>query len=309
METAAVRVEQQRDGATVRVDGAVTPALVQDLRRVSARFRFVRCDLRTAHLSAEGANALRAWHAAARDALELLLPDAVVPVAAADRPAGPGAPVDILDLLAHEMRGPLSVAHLRLQTQAARLAARGLADEAAAARTAMGGLDAVTRLFETYRTASRPWTLRAVSLPALAADAAGQARDQVGHGTVDVRVSPPETDVWVRGEQQALLQLIWNLVRNGLEAAGPEARVRIDIAAPQDAGPVDAIICDNGPGFPPDVLAAPFRTRASRKDGGMGIGLILCNWIVERHQGRMRLRNGPAGAEVHLEMPTAPPEP
>jgi signal transduction histidine kinase len=303
METAAVRVEPLRDTATVHVDGLVTPALVADLQRACRPYRLVRCDLRGAHLSAAGANALRAWHEGARGRLELLLPDGVgVPEAPE---AGP-TPVDLPELLAHELRGPLSVTHLRLQTQAARLAAMGLEQEAQASRSALAGIEAVSRLFDTYLATSRPWRLLPVDLGAVACEAAAAARDLVGHGEVSVHRRPPDAAALVLGERQALHQLLWNLVRNALEAQAGPAEVQVVVEAPAGAA-VRLSVSDRGPGFPPEVLEAPLRPRASRKAGGMGIGLIVCHWIVERHRGTIRLQNTPAGARVAVELPAPPP--
>ena len=305
METAAIRVEPLHDTATVRVDGLVTPALVADLQRACGRYRVVRCDLRAAHLSAPGANALRAWHRAARGRLELLLPDGVGAPALHDGSPG-GAPVELPDLLAHEIRGPLSVTHLRLQTQIARLAALGLQEEVAACRSALAGLEAVGRLFDTYLTTSRPWTLRPVDLSGVATEAASEAQEMVGVGRASVRVEPPGGAPVVLGERQALHQLLWNLVRNALEARAEGGEVQVDLHA-EPHGPVRLVVADDGPGFPAEVLEAPQRPRGSRKPGGMGIGLILCHWIVVRHHGTIRLLNTAAGARVRVELPAVPP--
>jgi signal transduction histidine kinase len=309
VETSAVRVEPLHDTATVRVDGLVTRTLVDDLRRACAHYRLVRCDLRAAHLSAQGSNALRAWHHAARGRLELLLPDGVGTPPLTEGPPG-GTPVELPDLLAHEMRGPLSVTHLRLQTQMARLAGLGLQEEVAASRSALAGLEAVGRLFDTYLTTSRPWTLCPVDLLGVAAEAASEAQEMVGIGHASVRVQPPDRGAVVLGERQALHQLLWNLVRNALEARPEGCEVQVDLH-PATEGPLRLVVADDGPGFPAEVLDAPQRVRGSRKAGGMGIGLILCHWIVMRHHGTIRLQNAPAGARVHVELPADrhPPSP
>jgi signal transduction histidine kinase len=304
VETAAIQVERHSNGSTIRVDGLVTAALVGDLRRLSAEDRSTRCDLRAAWLSADGANALRLWHHAAARSLELLLPNTIAaPTVQPSADPEPATPVDLPALLAHEVRGPLSVAHLRLQTLVSRLEGLGQADEAATCRSAIAGLEAVGRLFDTYLTASGPWSLQPVDLAVVCAEAADEARELTGRGSVDVAATGARAALWVRGERQALHQLVWNLVRNGLEAAEGEARVRVDLRASGDLAEV--LVSDNGPGFPADVLAAPFEARRSQKAGGMGIGLILCRWIAERHQGQIRLGNTAQGARVQVLLPRA----
>ena len=287
----------------MRVTGLVTGALVADLRRLSGEYTSTRCDLREAWLSTEGANALRAWHRAAQDTVELLLPDTIAAPDVALDGAERTSPVDLPALLAHEVRGPLSVAHLRLQTQAARLAAQGLPSEEAACRSVIAGIEAVSRLFDTYLTASRPWAMHPLDLRAVSLAAADDARALAGRGSIDVEAEAGGAPLWVSGERQALHQLFWNLMRNGLEAAPEQPEVRVEFPSAAEGRHVAVVISDRGPGFPHEVLAAPFHARRSEKAGGMGIGLILCKWIIDRHRGHMHLSNVPGGAEVRLLLP------
>ena len=316
METAAIQVEQHQQGCTVRVGGLVTGALVSDLQRFSQDMPSTKLDLRGAWLSTEGAEALRNWCRVAQGALELILPDAIAPLIGGAAGGGPpesaagslGAPVDLPALLAHELRGPLTVAHLRLQALASRLTTQGLAEEANNCRSAQAGLEAVSRLFDTYITASRPWTLRPVNMHALCAEAATDAQELTGRGRVAVRCTPADGAMWVNGERQALRQLIWNLVRNGLEAGGDAPEVQLELCIEGES--LQLVVTDIGPGFPEEVLAAPFEPRRSGKAGGMGIGLVLCRWITERHRGGIRLGRTDHGALVQVSLPCiAPPSP
>jgi signal transduction histidine kinase len=312
VQTAAVVWERRGARCTVRVDGLVTEALVADLRRLSQDVDSTLLDLRGAYLRTDGAEALRRWHTAARGAVELVLPDTVATLLSpqAECPPEPDAPVDLPSVLAHEVRGPLSVAHLRLQTLAARLQARGLEEELSATRRALAGLDLVNRLLDTYLAASRPWRLRPVDLLAVCTEAAEDARQLVGRGQVSVATDPPGVRPWVEGEPQALRQLVWNLVRNGLEAEGGEVEVYLTLRAPEGTDTVELVVADTGPGFPPEVLQAPFRPHRSGKTGGMGIGLVLCQWIARRHGGEIGLGRGtPRGAVVRVSLPRCPVPP
>jgi len=308
VQTASVQVYHQQDACNVRVDGVVSAHLVADLRRLSAAARQTRIDLRSAWVSTEGVEALRNWHLAAPGRLELMLPAAmtVVPV---DAGAGTGqadvadTPVDLPDLLAHEVRGPLAIAHLRLQTLAARLTGNGQADEAANCESAIASLEAVGRLLDTYLTASRPWQARPLELGAVCTAAAEAARDLDLGGNLTVRRDPAGAEFWIEGERQALHQLVWNLMRNGLEAAGPGGAVSLHIRGADRGRRAVLRVGDDGPGFPAAILAAPFQRRRSERPGGMGIGLVLCRWIAERHGGTIALANGRRGALVTVELP------
>ena len=301
METAAVSVERQTQCWCVRVDGLVTSSLVADLRRLSAHPGPTQVNLHNAWLSTDGVEALRAWHSSARGDLELLLPQAV---AAFSPPTGsqpPLAPVDLPAMLAHELRGPLAVTHLRLQSLATRLATHDLEPETADCRCAIAGIEAVGRLFDIYLTASRAWRTTTVDMAEICRAAAQFAENAAREPQIEV--TAPDA-MPVQGEPQALQQLVYNLLRNALESGAepPAAKIRATRAGDM----VRLEVTDHGPGFPPEVLAAPTEARRSSKPGGMGIGLVLCHWIVERHRGIIRLGAAAGGgALVQVDLPAA----
>jgi two-component system nitrogen regulation sensor histidine kinase NtrY len=63
-------------------------------------------------------------------------------------------------------------------------------------------------------------------------------------------------------------------------------------------------VVDEGPGIPnPANLFVPFFTT---KQGGSGIGLVLCRQIAEAHRGSLTLDNvkGAHGVEAKLRLPS-----
>ena len=83
-------------------------------------------------------------------------------------------------------------------------------------------------------------------------------------------------------------QVVINLLRNGAEAMkgleAPKMRLRAE------AGPDDLItveICDNGPGMSEDVRRTLFKPFMTSKSQGMGLGLSICQTIVEAHGGKI----------------------
>ena len=60
-------------------------------------------------------------------------------------------------------------------------------------------------------------------------------------------------------------------------------------------------VADQGPGLRPDDMAHVFDRfyRApGAPSGGTGLGLSIARWIVERHGGRIGVRNGETGGAV-----------
>lgn len=100
----------------------------------------------------------------------------------------------------------------------------------------------------------------------------------------------------------SVLGALTNLVENGLQAAGRDARIEIELQADRDW--LSIVITDNGPGL--DAAAAarlqePFFTT---KPQGSGLGLAVVRAVAEAHQGYFELANHPAGgARACLRLP------
>lgn len=103
--------------------------------------------------------------------------------------------------------------------------------------------------------------------------------------------------------EHALHNLILNATEwAGLGASGP-AQVRVSLV--QKGGLTGIRIEDSGPGIPEAQRAGIFDAFASRKPGGMGMGLSICRSIVEAHHGRIEVGRSAAlhGAQFTLWLP------
>jgi signal transduction histidine kinase len=75
----------------------------------------------------------------------------------------------------------------------------------------------------------------------------------------------------------------------------------------EDINRVRLTVRDAGIGLPTQSLGSLFDAFFTTKSGGMGIGLVVCRSIVERHQGRLwaEPNDGP-GATVAFSIPRVP---
>jgi two-component system, NtrC family, nitrogen regulation sensor histidine kinase NtrY len=111
-------------------------------------------------------------------------------------------------------------------------------------------------------------------------------------------------EVVISGDGDQLEQMLINLVHNAADAVqetGGTGGATIGWAR-QD-GFLNVWIADEGPGISnPANLFVPFFTT---KQGGTGIGLVLCRQIAEAHGGTLTLENrrGVKGCEARLRLP------
>ena len=115
----------------------------------------------------------------------------------------------------------------------------------------------------------------------------------------------------VFGNQDRLIQVFVNLLRNALNAVGAAGcvRVRSELRA-EDGREVQVIaVEDNGQGIPEDVLPNIFNAFVTtRLDArGTGLGLTVAEGIVQQHHGTIRAENrAEGGARIEVKLPVAP---
>jgi two-component system OmpR family sensor kinase len=108
--------------------------------------------------------------------------------------------------------------------------------------------------------------------------------------------------VEVVGDEQRLHQVVTNLLVNA--GKHTPAGTTVTISA-WDSG---FAVHDDGPGFPPDLVATAFErfTRgdtARQREGGVGLGLALVAAIVTAHAGTVSLDSRPGGTTVTVSLP------
>lgn len=200
-------------------------------------------------------------------------------------------------MLAHEIKNPLSGIRgaAQLLEQSAdeddRLLTRLICDEA----DRIVKLVERVELFGDERPVERgPVNVHHVLDQVKRAAQSGFARHVRFVETYDPSLPP------VLASRDQLVQVVLNLVKNSVEAIGPDARdgeivlstafrtgVRLKVpGSPERVSlPIELSVRDNGPGIPADLLGELFDPFVTTKAQGSGLGLALVAKIVRDHGG------------------------
>lgn len=211
--------------------------------------------------------------------------------------------------LAHELRNPL--AGLK---GAAQLLARRIPGDDASSRELVELVDSevgrLAQLVERLLDPAPPRPHVPLNLHAVLERVLRLAEADAGWAVKLVRdydPSLPEFD----GDGDRLVQAVWNLVRNAIEAGAGEVvlRTRAEHGA-RIGGAVHALalrldIVDDGRGVPAELAAQVFVPLVSGRAEGSGLGLAMAQQAAREHRGSIAFRSRPGHTVFSLLLPLA----
>jgi signal transduction histidine kinase len=98
------------------------------------------------------------------------------------------------------------------------------------------------------------------------------------------------------GDGARLRQVLYNLMKNAVEAAGPNGEVAVALA-PSAYG-VEVAVRDSGPGVPAAARARLFEPFFTTKPAGTGLGLAVSRGIALAHGGDIDVGAAESGGAV-----------
>jgi PAS domain S-box-containing protein len=109
----------------------------------------------------------------------------------------------------------------------------------------------------------------------------------------------------LRFDQDMIRQVVWNLVLNGIQAAGTGGTMAVVIERKTDE--VLLRVGDSGAGVSAEARERIFKPFFTTKKQGTGLGLAISSRIVIEHGGRLELVDSPlGGAEFVVALPINP---
>jgi signal transduction histidine kinase len=196
---------------------------------------------------------------------------------------------ELVASVVHEMRNPLCSVKLNYQ-----IIGRTIGKESPLLEHYRIGLDQVSqleRMFSNLLDYSKPISLNIT--PFHLNELIEQSLQQLDPLIKEMRTRierkydnmlPP-----MMGDGEKIRQVLVNIIRNGIEAAGCEGKVEISagVGHSEEKPVVMLDIIDNGPGISPQDVKRIFQPFFTTKQKGTGLGLSIVKKIVEAHQYRI----------------------
>src|SRR5215470_10034440 len=210
--------------------------------------------------------------------------------------------------VAHEMNNPLGIISSRIELMLAEaegqhFPAQHLADLKVVHRNVLrvAGVAQALRSFARQSTGERrPVNLNTVVEETLLLAGKPMSTDNIRITTALSPTLPP-----LRGDANALQQVLLNLLTNAREAMTGGGEIRIETSVdPERPGRLRLVVGDTGPGIPPGDLPHVFEPFYTTKPAGTGLGLAVSYGIVQDHLGTIEVQSVPGqGATFTLSFP------
>ena len=217
-----------------------------------------------------------------------------------------------LAMLSHELRGTLTAVVGWLDVARSSLEDRRMLLEALdiAQRNARQQARMIEDLLDVSRIVAGKLELQRqpVELARLAREALDAWRPTAEQARVELRWRLQEP-VFIEGDRARMLQVLGNLLGNAIKFN--RAGGWVELALEQRGREARLAVADNGEGIAQPALAHIFErfwqaeTAARRRHAGLGLGLPLVHFIVEKHGGRITAESaGPGrGARFTVRLP------
>ncbi len=214
--------------------------------------------------------------------------------------------------LAHELRNPLGTIKASSEMLLDRLdppegELEGLPQELAGYISSE--VDRANHLITRFLEFARPLKLRRdkVDLNALVDEAIEHLTRQTPEVADLLHKNYDPTIPQLDADGELLERVVFNLLRNALDASPPGATVSVRTRAAR--GLAEVAVLDRGAGIPPESLEQIFNPFFTTKPTGVGLGLAISSKIVDEHGGLIRVESEAGrGSTFRVQLPLDPPQ-
>ncbi|MEC7120987.1 MAG: ATP-binding protein [Pseudomonadota bacterium] len=221
---------------------------------------------------------------------------------------------DFVADISHELRTPLAI--LTGELEAIQDGIRKPTPEAMS--SLRHEVNALTRLVDDlYQLALSDigglrYHMHEIDLAKQIKQAAQPFMERMAEHQLQLELELPTQSVWVMADAERINQLITNLLENSIRYTDAGGKVQLQLQTTAQHVVIDCQ--DSAPSVSPEDLPRLFerlyRVEGSRNraTGGAGLGLPLCQSIIEAHQGQITAQISPLGGLwLQIQLPRLPP--
>ncbi len=111
----------------------------------------------------------------------------------------------------------------------------------------------------------------------------------------------------IYADEEQLRQVFLNLIQNSEEAMPDGGKLNVDFSKDRKNDGVIVSVSDTGSGIPEDISQNVFKKFFTTKENGLGLGLAVCQQIIEAHNGTISFTSKPEkGTTVTVWLPRKP---
>ncbi|MEB3273746.1 MAG: histidine kinase [Prochlorothrix sp.] len=229
----------------------------------------------------------------------------------------------ILAMLAHDLRNPLTAALLAIDTVAlgfgsdekrkACLSPQVIQQMLQQARTQLREIDRmVTDILQTARSSSASLVTQPhrLHLQPLCREVIQQLQEQINTKGQNLETDLPLDLPAIYADRERIRQVFMNLLDNAIKYTPPGGTLRVSMLH-RTSQKVQVSICDTGPGIPDEkkdqIFEASFRLKRDEAADGYGLGLSVCQRIIQSHYGQIWVTSSTGGGSCfHFTLPVYP---
>jgi signal transduction histidine kinase len=206
--------------------------------------------------------------------------------------------------IAHEIGNPLSSLHARLQLMKRRSDLDFQQESLEVLQTQIDRIGRIVRNV-SHMSHNRTEGWETVDVNSVASEALSLVRMDTRGRSIRFGEHLQAAIPHVRGVRDQLLQVIINLLLNGMEAMPGGGSLDVRTAAAD--GHVKIVVSDSGAGMDERVRQRLFEPFFTTKPEGTGLGLSICYSLVHAHGGNIEVASGSGGSQFTIHLPAAVP--
>ncbi|MEM8867721.1 MAG: ATP-binding protein [Verrucomicrobiota bacterium] len=210
--------------------------------------------------------------------------------------------------VAHELGNPLNSLTIHLQLIQRKLDKLGLGDQASRISDSLeicqGEVNRLDGIITHFLEAVRPQKpeLNELDLIALIEEVLEVQEAELADRKLEVNVEIGDAVPSILGDRGQIKQVVFNLIKNAMEAMQPGGQLRI--VASSDEDNIQLQFIDTGSGITEEDLARVFQPYFTTKETGHGLGMMIVQRIMREHGGQIGIesREG-TGTVITLQFP------